>query len=252
MALHRAFQPLIACRQAEHLSARRTLRSLGIIAVLALLLVNGATVPAASEPDWAVPMTSGTATEGANPNLGFGARNGATDGFDSGIDVPHPPLAPGAEFDAYFSIIDSLYPMLDRDYRTPADLIEWSLYLESGGESITLTWDASAVPADVQLSMSRPDLNIDMRAVGGTILPAGRDHVRILASRTPTPTPTPVPPDWDVDCSGCVDVLDIILVGQRFGETGAPWWTPEDVNGDGVINVLDVIVIGQHFGEGCA
>ena len=58
-------------------------------------------------------------------------------------------------------------------------------------------------------------------------------------------------PDWDVNCDGCVNVLDIILVGQHFGETGSPRWIREDVNGDGVISVLDIILIGQHFGEGC-
>lgn len=56
---------------------------------------------------------------------------------------------------------------------------------------------------------------------------------------------------WDVNSDGCVDVLDIILVGQRFGESGASCWIPEDVNCDGAINVLDAIVIGQDFGAGC-
>lgn len=59
-------------------------------------------------------------------------------------------------------------------------------------------------------------------------------------------------PRWDVNCDGCIDVLDIILVGQRFGQTGPPCWIAEDVNCDGVISVLDIILIGQHFGEGCA
>jgi len=68
---------------------------------------------------------------------------------------------------------------------------------------------------------------------------------------TPTPTPTPTYPAWDVNMNGCINVLDLILVGQHFGETGAPGWIREDVNSDGVINVLDLIIIGQHFGEGC-
>jgi len=58
-------------------------------------------------------------------------------------------------------------------------------------------------------------------------------------------------PDWDVNCDGCIDVLDIILVGQHFDETGAPHWIREDVNRDALISVLDIILIGQHFGEGC-
>ena len=58
-------------------------------------------------------------------------------------------------------------------------------------------------------------------------------------------------PDWDVNCDGCIDVLDVVLVGQHFGQTGTPCWIPQEVNCDGVINVLDIILIGQHFGEGC-
>ena len=58
-------------------------------------------------------------------------------------------------------------------------------------------------------------------------------------------------PPWDVNEDGCVNVLDLILVGQHFGETGPACWIREDVNCDGAINVLDVILIGQHFGEGC-
>jgi len=57
--------------------------------------------------------------------------------------------------------------------------------------------------------------------------------------------------DWDANLDSCTNVLDIILVGQHFGETGAPAWIREDVNKDGLISVLDIILIGQHFGEGC-
>jgi parallel beta-helix repeat protein len=46
---------------------------------------------------------------------------------------------------------------------------------------------------------------------------------------------------WDVNGDGFVNVLDMILVGQHFGETGTPGWIPEDVNRDGVINVRDML-----------
>lgn len=56
---------------------------------------------------------------------------------------------------------------------------------------------------------------------------------------------------WDVNRDECVDILDVLRIGQRIGQTGLPYWIPEDVNSDGVISVLDVIVVGQHYGEGC-
>ena len=58
-------------------------------------------------------------------------------------------------------------------------------------------------------------------------------------------------PAYDVNCDTCTDVLDIISVGQQFGQTGASRWVGEDVNGDGAVSVLDIVLIGQHFGEGC-
>ncbi len=53
--------------------------------------------------------------------------------------------------------------------------------------------------------------------------------------------------DWDVNMDGKVNVLDMILVGQRWGQTGTPHWIREDVNRDGAINVLDMILIGQNW-----
>jgi hypothetical protein len=46
---------------------------------------------------------------------------------------------------------------------------------------------------------------------------------------------------WDVNGDGFVNVLDMISVGQHFGETGSPGWIPEDVNRDGVIDVRDML-----------
>lgn len=54
-------------------------------------------------------------------------------------------------------------------------------------------------------------------------------------------------PAWDLNMDGKVDVLDMILVGQKFGQAGSPGWLGEDVNKDGKIDVLDMILIGQHW-----
>ena len=53
--------------------------------------------------------------------------------------------------------------------------------------------------------------------------------------------------DWDVNGDGTTNVLDMVLVGQHWGETGLTGWIREDANEDGTINVLDMIVIGQHW-----
>jgi hypothetical protein len=51
----------------------------------------------------------------------------------------------------------------------------------------------------------------------------------------------------DVNCDGHVNALDLVLVGQHFGETGAPGWIPEDVNVDGFVDILDIILIFQYW-----
>ena len=51
----------------------------------------------------------------------------------------------------------------------------------------------------------------------------------------------------DVNCDSNINVLDMIRIGQHWGQTGSPGWIPEDVNKDGTVNVLDMIFIGQHW-----
>ena len=53
--------------------------------------------------------------------------------------------------------------------------------------------------------------------------------------------------DGDVNGDGAANVLDMVLVGQHWGETGLTGWIREDANEDGTVNVLDMIVIGQRW-----
>ena len=57
-------------------------------------------------------------------------------------------------------------------------------------------------------------------------------------------------PPWDVNRDGVVNIIDLVLVGQHFGEDiTAPMDPNPDVNGDGVVNIQDIVLVGQHFGE---
>jgi hypothetical protein len=58
---------------------------------------------------------------------------------------------------------------------------------------------------------------------------------------------TSVAGTWDINGDGVANVLDMILIGQRWGETGLSGWIKADTNKDGTINVLDMIIIGQHW-----
>ena len=53
--------------------------------------------------------------------------------------------------------------------------------------------------------------------------------------------------DWDTNTDGLANVLDMVKVGQQWGDEGASGWIREDVNEDGTVNVLDMTVIGQNW-----
>ena len=55
-------------------------------------------------------------------------------------------------------------------------------------------------------------------------------------------------PAWDVNRDGIISILDLILIGQDFGNAN-PTNERTDVNGDGVVNISDVVVVAGHFGE---
>jgi len=51
----------------------------------------------------------------------------------------------------------------------------------------------------------------------------------------------------DVNMDGDVNLLDLIIVGQHWRETGAPGWIRADVNRDGKVDLSDIIMIGQKW-----
>ena len=51
----------------------------------------------------------------------------------------------------------------------------------------------------------------------------------------------------DVNGDGSVNALDMIRIGQHWGETGVGGWIREDINQDGTVSVLDATLVGQHW-----
>ncbi len=89
------------------------------IATIALLACIAGLGVAAAAPDaeWSVPIAADAGVDGSNADLEFGINPEGTDGYDSGIDSLSPPPAPGALFEAYFSIVDALFPRVNKDLR---------------------------------------------------------------------------------------------------------------------------------------
>ena len=55
---------------------------------------------------------------------------------------------------------------------------------------------------------------------------------------------------WDVNRDGVVDISDLRLVLQHFGQVITESLDPNpDVNGDGIVNIIDLVIIGQKYGK---
>jgi len=51
----------------------------------------------------------------------------------------------------------------------------------------------------------------------------------------------------DVDCNGKVDIMDIVLVAVRYGESDPePYY---DMNEDGKIDILDIVIVAVNYGK---
>jgi hypothetical protein len=58
-----------------------------------------------------------------------------------------------------------------------------------------------------------------------------------------------MPPNFDIDGNGVIDIMDINLPGQIFGNDVDPGSIREDVDNNGVIDILDLSIVAYHFGE---
>lgn len=52
---------------------------------------------------------------------------------------------------------------------------------------------------------------------------------------------------YDLNGDGLVNVIEMSMVSDHWGETGAPGWIPEDINQDGVIDQADIDLLQAHW-----
>ena len=90
------------------------------------------------------------------------------------------------------------------------------------------------------------DYTISVRAASGTDSTMTAEITTTTTIEMP-PAPKPLPTPWDVNGDGMVNIQDLVLVANEFGQSGES--LKGDVNGDGTVNVLDLVVVSSHFGE---
>ena len=47
----------------------------------------------------------------------------------------------------------------------------------------------------------------------------------------------------DVNADGIVNILDLVIVANAFGDQ------EPDLNGDGIVNILDLVLVANAFGN---
>ena len=169
------------------------IKLLGVFVFVAIIAFPAsAVIFAQGGEDWAVYMTVTTdpnvgSVPGGSSHFGFGARDGASDGYDSGEGDEIAPPDPLAGINAYF-----YYPAnppfqknLILSVTGPAASITWPLMVkmvgETGDAEMTISWpDISSVPAKY--------IVLELQDTGGTTLANMKsiDHYTFSASQGQT------------------------------------------------------------------
>lgn len=55
---------------------------------------------------------------------------------------------------------------------------------------------------------------------------------------------------WDINNDGIVDIQDLILVSNSFGQEPSQY-PKADTNKDGHVDIIDLLIVATHFGESC-
>jgi hypothetical protein len=107
------------------------------------------------------------------------------------------------------------------DWHEAADSQYWYYYQQSGQKYPTTTGLSGQIVSDIIINSN-------------------------ISAGNPASTTAPF---WDINGDHICDIGDLVVLGQRWGQTGTPGWITQDFNNDGVINVGDIVKMGTFWGQ---
>ena len=96
------------------------------------------------------------------------------------------------------------------------------------------TVNIASLPENSELAAR---LSEELRAGWRAALPDGYQHIPVLQTLP-----------WDINNDGIVNILDLVLISNSFGEETLTH-PKVDINKDGKVNIIDLLLVASHFGE---
>ncbi len=82
---------------------------------------------------------------------------------------------------------------------------------------------------------------------GTTLASGSRDGTVLLWNLAPPADTPPKVSAYDVNQDGIVNIFDLAIVTEMFGQTGEG--RLGDINSDGVVNIFDLVAVSAHFDD---
>ncbi len=140
-------------------------------------------------------------------------------------------LSSSAEVGIEGSVLGSFITSSDQE--TPLGEIEVMLSRGASTEvTFTVSGDFFTKPGEYEIKVSATSKSDETNST-------------MAAELTTITTISPV--SWDVNADGTVNILDLVMVTNQFGESGEG--LTGDVNMDGQVNILDLVQVASYLGK---
>ncbi len=118
--------------------------------------------------------------------------------------------------------------------------------IASSNRNTIRLWDVNTGKVYHTLSGHAHYVNSLAFSQDGSTLASGSIDGTVLVWDYTLISPKAIYPPEDVNTDGVINIQDLVLVAQQFGETSE---SVADINGDGIVNILDLILVAGALGN---